>query len=367
VDPNIKTAYAESYSLAVEHEVVRNTVIALEYSGSRGIHQYSITNVNRYFGGPTYNGDPNVNPPTLEASRTNNQYGNINFRGANGDSWYNGVNFRATSSNFQSKGLQFAFNYTWSHAEDDLSSTFSETQAGGAQGSLGFLDWQHPRFDKGSSDFDIRNRLSFSAVYTPTYLDHFQSKAARAVAGGWSVAPIWTWRSGTPFTMYDCGFADGICARQLNDGGTASYSKIAPVDPIHQPNTFSYFTPLPYTPYQATVNGAVVGGGVADDPSCTNSVCAFPSNMLGRNTYRTPNNYSLNMGVYKTFKLTERMALQFRTEAYNLFNHSNYYLNYGGTDSEFGSPVTVEKGFNPALNGGTFERRNMQFALRLTF
>ena len=368
VDPNIKTAYAESYSLAVEHEVVRNTVIALEYSGSRGIHQYSITNVNRYFGGPTYNGDPNVNPPTLEASRTNNQYGNINFRGANGDSWYNGVNFRATSSNFQSKGLQFAFNYTWSHAEDDLSTTFSETQAGGAQGSLGFLDWQHPRFDKGSSDFDIRNRLSFSAVYTPTYLDHFQSKAARAVAGGWSVAPIWTWRSGTPFTMYDCGFAYGICARQLNDGGgTASYSKIAPVDPIHQPNTFSYFTPLPYTSYQATVNGAVVGGGVADDPSCTNSVCAFPSNMLGRNAYRTPNNYSLNMGVYKTFKLTERMALQFRTEAYNLFNHSNYYLNYGGTDSEFGSPVTVEKGFNPALNGGTFERRNMQFALRLTF
>jgi hypothetical protein len=106
---------------------------------------------------------------------------------------------------------------------------------------------------------------------------------------------------------------------------------------------------------------------VADDPSCTNGVCAFPSNMLGRNTYRTPNNYSLNMGVYKNFKLTERMALQFRAEAYNLFNHSNYYLNYGGTDSEFGSPVTVEKGFNPALNGGTFERRNMQFALRLTF
>jgi hypothetical protein len=367
VDPNIKTAYVESYSLAVEHEVVRNTVVALEYSGARGIHQYSITNVNRYFGGPTYNGDPNLNPPNLEASRTNNQYGNINFRGSNGDSWYNGVNFRATSSNFQSKGLQFAFNYTWSHAEDELSSTFSETQAGGAQGSLGFLDWQHPRFDKGSSDYDIRNRVSFSAVYTPTYLDHFQSKAMRAVAGGWSIAPIWTWRSGTPFTMYDCGFAFGICARQLNAGGTASYTKIAPVDPIGSPNTFSYFTPLPYTAYEATVNGAVVGGGVADDPSCTNGVCAFPSNMLGRNTYRTPNNYNVNLGVYKTFKLTERMGLQFRAESYNLFNHSNYYLNYGGTDSEFGSPVTVEKGFNPALNGGTFERRNMQFALRLTF
>jgi outer membrane receptor protein involved in Fe transport len=375
VDPNIKTAYASTYSLAVEHEIVRNTVAAIEYSGSRGIHQYSITNVNRYFGGPTYNGDPNLNPPTLEASRTNNQYGNINFRGANGDSWYNGMNFRVQSSNFQSKGLQFTFNYTWSHAEDDLSSTFSETNSGGAQGSLGFLDWQHPRFDKGSSDYDVRNRIAFSAVYRPTYLDHFKSKIAQAAGGGWSIAPIWTWHSGSPFTMYDCFFAIGICSRQLNDGGTASYTKIAPVDPINSPNTFSYFTPLPFsctsgnpndpacTAYSGGANGTLIG--VADVPQCTNGVCAFPKNMLGRNTYRVPNAYSLNLGAYKDFKLTERMNLQFRGEVYNLFNHSNYYLNYGGTDAEFGSPVTIEKGFNPG--SGTFERRNMQFALRLTF
>lgn len=368
VDPNIKTAYADTYSLAVEHELARNTIFAIEYSGSRGIHQYSITNLNRYWGGPTYNGDPIWDGSNVindyEAIRTNNQYGNINFRGSNGDSWYNGLNFRLQSSNFQSKGLQFAFNYTWAHSEDDLSSTFSETQSGAAQGSLGFLDWMHPRFDKGSSDYDVRNRVAFSAVYTPTYLDHFKSKAVQAVAGNWSIAPIWTWRSGQPFTMYDCGYEYGICARQLNAGGTASYTSIAAVDPVGSPNTFSYFTPLPYTPYVATVDGNVVGGGTTDVPSCTGGVCAYPSNMLGRNTYRTPNNYTLNLGIYKTFKLTERMALTFRGEAYDLFNHSNYYLNYGGTDSEYESPVTVEKGINPF---GENERRNLQFALRLDF
>src|SRR5450631_865691 len=258
VDPNIKTAYASSYSLAVEHEVVRNTIVAIEYSGSRGIHQYSITNVNRYDGGPTYNGDPNIDPITPEASRTNNQYGNVNFRGANGDSWYNGVNFRLQSSNFQSQGLQFTFNYTWSHAQDDLSSTFSETNSGGAVGSLGFLDWQHPLRDKGSADYDIRNRVALSAVYAPKYLDHFQSKVVNAIAGGWSAAPIWQWHSGTPFTMYDCGFAVGICGRQLNAGGSAKYTNIAQVSGA-PPNTFSYFTPLPYTPYTPTVNGAVTG------------------------------------------------------------------------------------------------------------
>lgn len=368
VDPNIKTAYADTYSLAVERELTRNTIFAIEYSGSRGIHQYSITNVNRYWGGPVYNGDPIWDGSNVindyQAIRTNTQYGNINFRGSDGDSWYNGVNFRFQSTNFKSQGLQFAFNYTWGHSEDTLSSTFTETQSGEAQGSLGFLDWEHPRFDKASSDYDIRNRVAFSAVYAPTFLSHFQSKAVRAVAGNWSMSPIWTWHTGSPFTMYDCGYAYGICARQLNDGGTASYVPIKAVDPIGSPNTFTYFTPLPYTPYVATVDGNVVGGGTTDVPSCTAGVCAYPSNMLSRNAYRTPNNYSLNLGVYKNFKLTERMNLVFRAEAYNLFNHSNYYLNYGGTDAEYGDGVTIEKGVNPF---GENERRNLQFALRLEF
>ena len=87
--------------------------------------------------------------------------------------------------------------------------------------------------------------------------------------------------------------------------------------------------------------------------------------MVGRNSVRTPNFYSLNLGVYKNFKLTERFGLQFRAEAYDLFNHSNYFLNYGSTDTEFGTPVTVQKGYNPFT--GVYERRNMQFALRLQF
>ncbi len=380
VDPKIKTAYANMYSLSIERELVRNTIFAVEYSGSRGIHQYSITNVNRFFSGPTYNGDPNVNPTYVstsaggggyEAGRTNNQYGNINFRGSNADSWYNGVNFRLQSTNFQSKGLTFAFNYTWSHALDDLSSTFTETLSGGTQGSLGFLDWQHPLFDKASADYDVRHRVAFSAVYSPTH--HFANKFENGALGGWSIAPIWIWHTGTPFTLYDCGWAYGICARQLNGAG-GTYSALAPSgDPISFINSFDYFTPAPYTPYCATVNGQLVNSagpgktcadqGTSDVPTCTNGTCAFPSNMVGRNAFRTPKFYNINLGVYKDFNLTERFKLQLRGEAYNLFNHSNYYLNYGTTDTEYGAPVTANKGYN----GTTFERRNLQLAVRLQF
>jgi hypothetical protein len=359
VDPNIKTAYADQYSVAIERQVINNTVVAVEYSGSRGIHQYSITNVNRFGGAYSYNGDPVVPGNcdqaggALECGRTNFQYGNINFRGSNGDSWYNGMNVRAQSNNFQNKGLQFTFNYTWSHSIDDLSSTFSETNSGGVQGSLGFLDWRNPKFDKADSDYDARHRVSFSAVYQPTFLN-FKSKLLTNTIGGWSFAPIWTWHTGTPFTLYDCFNAFGICSRPLVVDTAGKTMPLLNTGP----NVFNYFQYGSYTPYAATING--VSTGYADDPSCTNGVCSFPSTMLRRNSARVPNVWNMNLGVYKNFKVGERLGLQLRGEAYNLFNHSNYYLNYGDTDMENGGLVTVNKG-----NG--VERRNVQLALRLTF
>src|SRR5205085_8791304 len=47
VAQDIQNAYAHMYSLALEHQIVRNTVVALEYSGSRGVHQYSIEDPNK--------------------------------------------------------------------------------------------------------------------------------------------------------------------------------------------------------------------------------------------------------------------------------------------------------------------------------
>jgi outer membrane receptor protein involved in Fe transport len=375
VDPNIKTAYTNMYSLSLEREVMKGTLVALEYSGARGIHQYSITNVNRYFGAYGYNGIAygSINEDSLQAQRTNTQYGNINFRGSNGDYWYNGMNFRAQSNNFMNKGLQFTFNYTWSHTLDDLSSTFTETQSGASQGSLGFLDWMNPKFDRADSDYDARHRVTFSAVYEPKL--KFKNKVMSIIGEGWSFAPMWSWHSGTPFTLYDCYNGYGICSRPLVIDGAGSSHPVAYTNPIKQPNTFSYFEYGTYIPYQATINGVVVAPsdrdedgnlidpyqGTADIPTCTNGVCAFPSNMVRRNSARVPNIWNVNMGVYKNFSLTERFKLQLRGEAYNLFNHSNYYVNYGDTDMySGGGSVTVNKG------NGT-ERRNLQLAIRLTF
>lgn len=365
VDPNIKTAYASNWSLALERQIMPQTLVALEYTGSRGVHQYSITNVNRYFGGYAYNGDayPGGNADNaFYTVRSNYQYGNINFRGSNGDSSYHALNVRAQSSNFMKYGLQFTFNYTWSHSIDDLSTTFTESQSAEAQGSLGFLDWMHPGYDRASSDYDVRHRIAVSAVYKPPFFKGSSNKVLEYAAGGWSFAPWVVWHTGSPFTLYDCGYAYGICARQLNGSEGTKLS----LTPTGNGNEFNYYQPAAYTPYTASINGVVFGGGATDVPSVSNGKIGYPSNMVGRNSVRTPNVMAAtNLGIYKDFKLYREVALQFRAEAYNLFNHSNTYVNYGTTDTEYGSNITANKGNNPY--SGIPDRRNLQLALRLSF
>ena len=81
------------------------------------------------------------------------------------------------------------------------------------------------------------------------------------------------------------------------------------------------------------------------------------SGMLGRNTFWGPGFWNLDAGLYKNFRITEGKSLQLRGEFYNLFNHSNLFLN--GASTEISSSTFVE-GFR---NG----RRNVQLALKFIF
>ena len=96
INQNIGTAYTYLYSLAVQREVVRNTVLEVGYSGSRGLHDYSIANANQAGAGVIYLGQTNV----ADLPRLNDQYSNINQRGNTGFSYYNAaiVSLRTTNS-----------------------------------------------------------------------------------------------------------------------------------------------------------------------------------------------------------------------------------------------------------------------------
>ncbi|MCU1308016.1 MAG: TonB-dependent receptor [Acidobacteriaceae bacterium] len=378
VDPHISTAYAHFYSLAFEHQLANNTVVALEYTGSRGLHQYSISSFNNNGGGVVYLGlDPAVVLPT---TRLQTQYSNINWRGSDGDSYYNAFNVRVQSSNFASMGLTLTANYTWAHAIDDLSTTFSEV--GTSAINLGFTDPFHPALDRGNADFDIRHRVTFSAIYEPP-IGRDSTGWKRQVMGGWTVAPIFSAYTGNPYSVYDCTNAFNNCPRYTPADPNAAIPTLGDANVPTSPNTFTYLT-LPTansfnsnligisdfgqctTPGEGNIGTtSVIGGGTLS----TTTSCPFPSAMTRRNAFRGPNHWNLDFAAYKSFKVTERFGLQFRGEAFNVFNHANTFI-AGAQDifSNGGAFVVAKKGglgLNPAFD--TRERRNMQLGVKLTF
>ena len=108
--------------------------------------------------------------------------------------------------------------------------------------------------------------------------------------------------------------------------------------------------------------------------------------MSSRNFFRGPGVYNINLGITKVFPVTERFKLQFRSEFYNLLNHSNYYVQTGAAADaacvsstlaqdpnycglpQAGTPLALigKRGVNPA-GGVPNERRFVQFGLKLIF
>jgi hypothetical protein len=126
------------------------------------------------------------------------------------------------------------------------------------------------------------------------------------------------------------------------------------------PNTFNLYTGLQNT--FTTLNNFCGG-----DASCTSRVANLQPEILSpRNLFRTPGYYTVDFGLQKSIKLPrEGTNLQFRSEFFNFFNHSNVFVNPGTNQFNGNNTlVTANKGLLP---GGGKERRNIQLALRLTF
>lgn len=370
VDPELPSAYSQFWSAALERELLANTVLSLEYSGSRGIHLYDIANINRAgaaFIDPGLGaaqlllGDPTSNVLT----RLNPQYNAINFRGANGFSYYNGLNVGLRTANLGNTGLQFKANYTWSHAIDNLSSTFSESSNNFV---LGYLDAFNPAFDKGNAEFDVRHRFVFSGVWDVPWMKNASNGFLRHVVGGWELAPIFTIRTGSPYTIWDCGNGGSdTCARWM-PANSVSPSFDNPRAVAGAANTFEYLD----VAAAGNLSSSVVW---PDFAVCTGlrytGTCTYPP-MLGRNHFYGPNNWNLDLGIYKNFRVTEQFTMQFRGELYNIFNHHNYYVVTNSTDVLSGNPIAKKGAPFPGQTlqptaTGTDERRNVQLGLKLIF
>jgi hypothetical protein len=356
VREDIVNAYAHFWSAAFERELGQGTVASVEYSGSAGRALYSLENINRSGAGPVYLGSLATTPTGGTSSRLNGQYTNINTRANNGYSNYNALIVGIASNNFRNRGLQFTARYTLSTAKDNLSSTFSDSNA---NASLGLLDPFNPGLDYGYTDFDSRHRFVSSFNFEIPLFKNAESSLVRNLLGGFALTGIFTARSGNPFTVFDCTTASsGACPRYVPSTGSSS-SGSGSLTAVGA-NSFSYLQLPAANPFF----NPIAGNGV---------VGPFPTEMSKRNAFRGPGYWNADLGLYKRVKFNEKYSMQLRLEAFNVFNHANLFIVPGSLDisgftDAVGNPIAS---FIPAQRGvftsGNLERRNVQLAAKFIF
>ena len=398
INENINVAATQFWSLALERQLSRSSMLEISYSGAHGVHLYDIIVGNGIGGAQAYLGAPvyktsTTNPSCVWANgagtgyssftsnacltRPNPEYAGVNVRGSGGSSAYDAVNIKYQAQNLYNSGLTLIANYTFSHSLDDLSSTFSEDSQGGSGyiGNLGYLDPTDPMLDWGSSDFNVPNRIVISPIWSTPWFKG-QNGLAGEIGSGWSVSGIFSARSGTPFSAYDYTY---------NLNGYAGIPRITPLTPMTRqkagkpvytgtPNQFQILT-IPAANDTEPFNPTL---GVDD-------FGPFPANMMRRNSMSGPGAWSTDAAASKSFKFGERFGLEFRAEAFDLFNHHNLYTEEYALDidnlnqnaagfaipptSTAPLPVIAQKGgLNTyALGGNHDERRFGQFSLKATF
>ena len=379
LDQNIQVAQAQFWSLAVEHQIARGALVELAYVGAKGDHLYDVADVNQVGAGQVYLGDPvvqsnancsgsgitNINTGVFEClTRPNAQYVDVNMRGSGASSFYSGLNLRLQMQNLHNTGLSVAGNYTWSHALDELSSTFGDSLQGGSGyiGSLGYTSLADPHLDWGSADYDIRQRLTIAPIWqTPWFKQG--SEIERRALGGWALSGIYTARGGIPFSVFDASESEtGITLPRL-EPATPFYSEAVSKNPqmvgVNQFNGLNIPLPKSFTPLSSTL-------GISD-------FGPFPSDMMHRNSIRGPGAWNIDASLHKTFALTERVGLEFSADGIDVLNHHNFYANtttleYDGVTT---TPLYVQElkgGLGTLATGSNHdERRFGQFSLRASF
>jgi hypothetical protein len=238
--------------------------------------------------------------------------------------------------------LQFSVAYTFSHSIDDSSSG----------GDTGFVDSYDLARNRASSNFDQRHVVAISYIYD---LPIFKGKGlTHSLLGGWQVSGITSIQTGSPFTVINGGGGTGTPTDNAGVangiGTTGSYP-----DLIGDPRSG-----IPVTPPGSSYGPAYGNPAVFVAPR------GLTFGDAGRNILRNPRQTNFDMALFKHFAIGERVTFEFRAEAFNVFNHTEWgYIGggggsaagnnggsgantltcYGGPNNSAGDPTCAGQGF----------------------
>jgi hypothetical protein len=336
-----KTAYVQSYHLSIQREIIRNLLIDVAYVGNVSRNLIILGDFNQ--ARPNNATDP-AGGTALQARRPIPGFSSIQASFAGGEANYNALQIKLERR--FSDGLYLLNSFTFSKAIDNASGHLEANN--GDNSRINIRDLQSER---GLSSYDQPFNNTTSVVYELPYGRgrRFGGNAPRivdAALGGWRLTLINTMTSG-----------------QI---GNLSYNA---------PSAFQVTSTLGLT-YRPNIIGDLTlpSGQRTPDNYLNRNAVAIPTDRsqpfgnAGRNTVRGPAFFQTDLGLHKQFPLfSETTKLEFRVEAFNLFNHSNF-----AAPNTNASNITRDASGN-AIGGafGTlqsaFPAREIQFALKLYF
>ena len=313
-EEHMRNPYVQSWNFTIEREIAGGFIGRVSYAGSKGTRLVAL----REFNAAVYT--PGATTATTNARRPlAPAIGNLTLIEPVSNSTYHALHF--TAERRFAKGFSILTNYQFGKSIDDAS-------ANKATG-VSRTNPNNQAFDKGPSDFDKRHVFNLSGLWELPFRP--DNNFARAIVGGWSLNSIVSLQAGFPFSV-----GSGVDNARTGTGGQRA-------DLIG--NAFLS---------DDRPKGDVIDQYLNRAAFAPNALGTFGT--LGRNTYRAPGFASYDFGLFKNFRIKERVNTTFRFEAFNAFNRTN-----------LGVP-------NNAQNSVQFMRitsadapRVLQLALRLTF
>ncbi|PYV29003.1 MAG: hypothetical protein DMG24_00365 [Acidobacteria bacterium] len=301
--------YAEQWGVTVQQALPHDFVLQTGYLGSAGVRLFARTYVN-------------VCTNTLAeraagiCTRQLSGVGQVDLKRNDGNSTFSAL--QASLQRHFTRGWLWQLQYMWSHSIND--------------GSVGGGESNAPenvacrRCDRGPSVFDVRHNLVMTSVYELPFgqgRHYATSGAVGKVFGGWSLSGIGVLHTGHPLTVLFN--PDGSLLRDGNDHSDQRPDLVSgvPLVPANQ-GPDNWVNPAAFRSPPADANGNLLRFGDA-----------------GRGLVRSPNVWQIDFALSKHIKITEKLAVEFRAEAFNIFNHD-----------QFADP-NISLNFNPACNDPT--------------
>jgi hypothetical protein len=341
VDPSGKVPTVYQYQAGIQYRLPQNVSLDVAYVGSLGRHEQDNRNINFNAFGQCFqakNQDTTLAPTSLLGNnclaanylKPYQGYGNINIYQSEATSNYNAMQVQVQRRT--TKGLFVGLSYTWSKA-------LATAQSGGTNDNAFVRPDQYNRLaNYGPSSFDRRQVLAINYVYSLPNL-RAGNAFTKLITNGWQISGVTEALTGSPFTP---GFSISGAGNQNITGSNTEGARIGIVagcdpythssDPFNRLNPNCFFAPQP--------------GSIGLES--------------GINYLYGPHDVNFDIAVQKQFVVKERVHFQFRVDAFNAFNHTefsgynatlnfNSYPTSGGVVS--GAPTITSTALGRNANG----------------